>query len=96
MLAATALANAGKTDLPPILLQLATPERLRQAVGWGLAIRLCRKFSLCAVEVLEKSELVRSAQGLHLSVTPDLAPLVTESVNKHRRNLAQWLGLPCP
>lgn len=96
MLAATALANAGKTDLPPVLLQLATPERLRQAVGWGLAIRLCRKFSLCAVEVLEKSELVRSAQGLHLSVTPDLAPLVTESVNKHRRNLAQWLSLPCP
>ncbi|MDP3906412.1 exopolyphosphatase [Novosphingobium sp.] len=96
VLAATALANAGTSELPPVLQQLAPPELLHQAVGWGLAIRLCRKFSLCVPHVLAGSALTRSAQGLHLSVQPDLRPLLTDGVEKHRRNLAAWLGLPCP
>ena len=96
VLAATALANAGQVDLPPVLAQLAPAELLRQAIGWGLAIRLCRKFSLCAPPVLAGSRLTRSEQGLHLSVTDSLQPLLTDGVEKHRRNLAQWLGLPCP
>ena len=96
VLAATALANAGQVDLPPVLAQLAPAELLRQAIGWGLAIRLCRKFSLCVPPVLAGSRLTRSEQGLHLSVTDSLQPLLTDGVEKHRRNLAQWLGLPCP
>jgi exopolyphosphatase/guanosine-5'-triphosphate,3'-diphosphate pyrophosphatase len=96
VLAATALANAGQVELPPVLGQLAPPELLRQAVGWGLAIRLCRKFSLCVPAVLAGSALTRSAAGLDLSVKASLQPLLTDSVDKHRRNLAQWLGLPCP
>ena len=96
VLAATALANAGQVDLPPVLTQLAPPELLRQAVGWGLAIRLCRKFSLCVPQVLAGSALTCSASGLHLSASGKLHPLLTDSVDKHRRNLAQWLGLPCP
>lgn len=96
MLAATALAHAGQVDLPPVLHQLAAPDRLHQAVGWGLAIRLCRKFSLCLPEVLLGSALSVSGAGLHVSVTPAHAPLLTDGVDKHRRNLAQWLGLACP
>lgn len=96
VLAATALANAGQTELPPVLAQLAPADLLRQATGWGLAIRLCRKFSLCVPSVLAGSALTRSAAGLDLSVKATLQPLLTDSVDKHRRNLAQWLGLPCP
>lgn len=95
MLAATALANAGQVDLPPVLHQLASADQLRQAIGWGLAIRLCRKFSLCVPQVLAGSALTRSTDGLHLSAAADLRPLLTDGVEKHRRNLAQWLGLPC-
>ncbi len=42
-LAAALLAACGKAAPPPELERLASPELLREAVGWGLAIRLCRR-----------------------------------------------------
>ncbi len=43
MMAATVAANKNECDLPDTLRQLASEAQLEEAIGWGLATRLCRR-----------------------------------------------------
>ncbi|MDR2857577.1 MAG: exopolyphosphatase [Novosphingobium sp.] len=92
ILAMAAMANSGRTRIPPEFLTLASGAELRDAVSWGLAIRLCRKFSGCVARSLSGSSLSRRAGRLVLTVQPALQPLHTEAVDRDLRLLAGWLA----
>ena len=64
---------------------------LRDAVTWGLAIRLCRKFSGCIARSLSGSTLSLRDGRLVLAIQEPLRALYTESVDKVLRLLAGWL-----
>lgn len=93
MLAAAMLANAGRSTIPPALDRLADAASLREAFGWGLAIRLCRRFSGCSPQSLSNSMLRRDGTRLMMTVREPLHALYTETVEKDLRGLATWLGL---
>jgi exopolyphosphatase/guanosine-5'-triphosphate,3'-diphosphate pyrophosphatase len=91
ILAMAAMANTGRTAMPDEFLRLASAAELREAVTWGLAIRLCRKFSGCIAQSLSESTLSYRGDRLVLSVGRRLQPLYTEAVEKDLRLLAAWL-----
>jgi exopolyphosphatase/guanosine-5'-triphosphate,3'-diphosphate pyrophosphatase len=91
ILGMAAMANTGRTQVPDEFLRLASEEELRDAITWGLAIRLCRKFSGCIARTLSDSSLSRRDNALVLSVSPALQPLCTDAVEKDLRLLAGWL-----
>jgi exopolyphosphatase/guanosine-5'-triphosphate,3'-diphosphate pyrophosphatase len=93
ILAMAAIANTGRTAIPDDFLRLASSSELRDAVRWGLAIRLCRKFSGCIAQSLSGSTLAVNDGKLVLSMREVLRPLYTESVEKDLRLLAGWLDL---
>jgi exopolyphosphatase/guanosine-5'-triphosphate,3'-diphosphate pyrophosphatase len=80
------------------LLRLANPSRLREATAWGLATRLCRRFTGAGPQAIANSALSveRRAPGagrLVLSVRAGMAALYSEVVEKDLRLLADCLGL---
>jgi exopolyphosphatase/guanosine-5'-triphosphate,3'-diphosphate pyrophosphatase len=91
ILAMAAIANTGRAAVPDEFMRLATLAELREAIGWGLAIRLCRKFSGCIAQSLAGSSLRRRDGKLVLTLHDMLQPLYTESVEKDLRLLAGWL-----
>jgi exopolyphosphatase/guanosine-5'-triphosphate,3'-diphosphate pyrophosphatase len=91
ILAMTAIANTGRTTIPGEYLRLAPADDLREAVTWGLATRLCRKFSGCIAQTLSGSALTLRGRRLTLSIDESLRPLYTEAVEKDLRLLASWL-----
>jgi exopolyphosphatase/guanosine-5'-triphosphate,3'-diphosphate pyrophosphatase len=91
ILAMAAMANTGRTQTPLEFNTLASTAELRDAVTWGLAIRLCRKFSGCIAHSLSGSALTWQDGRLTLAVKPPLQPLYTEAVEKDLRLLATWL-----
>lgn len=93
MLAVAMLAHTGRLDVPPALSALAPVAVLREAQGWGLATRLCRRFSTCAPQGLAGSELRIEPGRLVLNVEPALAALVNEGVERDLRALATHIGL---
>ncbi len=93
MLAAAGLANTGQTQLPAGLSRLAPATTLRAGQTWGLAIRLCRRFSGSGTTALAGSALGRRDHQLVLAVREPLAALVTESILKDLRLLAHGLEL---
>lgn len=93
MLAAAILAHAGRLDVPTPLAALVSAAALRQAQAWGLAARLCRRFTTCAPHGLTESQLLVDGGKLVLQVSPGLAALVNEGVERDLRTLAQHLGL---
>jgi len=92
-LALAVLANNGRTAIPPDLLRLAPATRLREAMTWGIATRLCRRFCGPTAGALAGSALMIDGLQVVLAVRPDLAPLVNEPVEKDLRLLAECLGL---
>lgn len=90
MLAVATLANANR---PAGLATEFDGERRREAESWGLATRLCRRFSGLAIEAISNSSLDIVGKQLRLNVAPEYAALVTESVEKDLRALAECLGL---
>ena len=92
-LALAVLANNGRTAIPPDLLRLAPATRLREAMTWGIATRLCRRFCGPTAGALAGSALLIDGLQVVLAVRPDLAPLVNEPVEKDLRLLAECLGL---
>jgi exopolyphosphatase / guanosine-5'-triphosphate,3'-diphosphate pyrophosphatase len=92
VLAMAALANAGRTAVPERLGRLASPEELREASAWGLAIRLCRRFSGCSPDALSASALSCTDSQLILSVRQPLDALVSNIVERDLALLAGWLG----
>ena len=93
MLAAAIIANAGKMELPPTLTALLSPAALREAQAWGLATRLCRRFTYAMPQGLSASTLTVEGDTLVLSVAPGLAELVNEGVSRDLKVLAAHLGL---
>ena len=93
MLAAALLANAGKLTVPEGVARIASLGALGEAVGWGLAARLARKFSGCSPQPLKGSTLTRNGTKLTLSVRTPFQALLTENIEKDLRQLAAWLGL---
>jgi len=93
MLAACLLANAARPELPRGLLPLARESDLRAAISWGLAIRLCRRFSGTAGAALAASSLAIADGTLVLGVDAANAPLVNEATQRDLKALAAALGL---
>ncbi len=93
MLALAVLANSGRTGIPADLLRLASPARLREALVWGLASRLCRRFTALSGAAMAGSALLVERGGLVLMVRADIAPLVSDGTVKDLRLLAEALGL---
>ncbi|MFC4256750.1 Ppx/GppA family phosphatase [Altererythrobacter xixiisoli] len=92
-IAAALLASCGRSELPPELARIASPEQLREAVGWGLAIRLCRRLGAGSRVSLSSSALRRDENRLILRVDPVRAALVSDLVRNDCKALGQWLGL---
>ncbi|WP_225007165.1 Ppx/GppA family phosphatase [Novosphingobium percolationis] len=93
MLAAALIANTGKTDLPPDLLRIAAEPQLREAVAWGLAARLCRRFSGCTAQGLTGSALRVEGETLVLTVDKDLGVLVNDGTERDLKALATHMAL---
>ncbi len=93
MLAAAMIANTGRADLPADLGRLAAPEQLREAQAWGLATRLCRRFSGNTAQGISGSALRVEDGVLVLEVQPRTAVLVNEGVERDLKMLATHLGL---
>ena len=93
VLAATALANGGVTDMPEMLTNLASKDRLDEAITWGLAIRLCRRIGLQSRKSLLMSRLVVDKGTLRLVFRESHAALATHPAPKDLKNLAEMLGL---
>lgn len=92
VLAMTALANTGQTAIPDDLARLAPASALHEAVAWGLAIRICRKLSGCALPALAGSALTREVGALVLTVRRPLDALISDSIARDLAALAAWLG----
>ncbi|WP_121117006.1 Ppx/GppA family phosphatase [Croceibacterium ferulae] len=92
-LAAALHGACGKPTIVPDLLRLTSEERVREAVGWGLAIRLCRRLGAGSHVSLMTSTLRREGGRLVLRVDPARAALAAGPVLGDLRNLAQWIGL---
>ncbi len=93
MLAMTVFANTGHTDIPEPLTALASEEEFRQAIAWGLAVRLCRKLTGGAAEALGRTALKRKGERLVLEFERPVQALASNGVAKSLRLLADWLGL---
>ena len=93
MLAVAMLAHTGRLEVPEALAGLIGPATLREAQTWGLATRLCRRFSTCAQQSLVDSRLAIEGNRLVLRVQPALAALVNDGVERDLRALATHLGV---
>jgi len=93
MLAMTVRANNGRGVIPADLLRLAPAHRLHQAQAWGLAIRLCRRFTGPSLEALAATSLAIDNDQLVLRARGDMAVLYSDTVARDHRWLAETLGL---
>lgn len=93
MLAAAMFANMGRTDLPGDMIRLCDEKRLREAQAWGLAVRLCRRFSGSTAQGLSGSGLHVEDGTVALSVAQDLAVLVNDGTERDLKMLAGHMGL---
>ena len=92
MLAAALLANTGRLEPDPAVQALAGAADLLQAQAWGLAVRLCRRFSDASAQSLSGSALRVEAGVLTLSVSRPYAALVNEGVERDLKALGAILG----
>ena len=96
MLTLAVMANSGRTAISDELLRLAPMAAAREAVVWGLATRLARRFTGTSSAALAGSSLAVVGTQLVLTVRGDMAALYSDAVGKDLRVLAEWLGLtPC-
>ncbi len=92
-IAAALVATGGRTGLPADLLGLASEDQLYQAIGWGLAIRLCRRIGAGSRLSLTASKLTRENGRLVLRFEKGAEALASDSVRGDLATLAGWLGL---
>lgn len=93
MLALAVRANNGRGAIPGELLRLASAQRLREAQAWGLATRLCRRFTGPSAEALAATGLTIEHHQLVLRARGDMAVLYSDTVARDHRWLAETLGL---
>ena len=93
VLIAAALRGAvGKPEPTPDLLRLASPEDLRIAAGWGLALRLCRRIGAGSRASMLTSRLMREDDRIVLWLEESRAQLASEQVRSELESLGRWLG----
>jgi exopolyphosphatase/guanosine-5'-triphosphate,3'-diphosphate pyrophosphatase len=84
----------GGRDLPyPEISALCTPDELRCAAAWGLAMRLAQRLSGGVAGGLKRSGLVRDGDTLRLEVARKDAGLIGETVDRRLKTLSAELGL---
>jgi exopolyphosphatase/guanosine-5'-triphosphate,3'-diphosphate pyrophosphatase len=93
MLAVAILANSGITGIPAEFAPLASPADLKEAIGWGLAIRLCRKLTGCAAQAIANTALHAADGRLVVALREPMHALYGNSVGKDHRLLAEWFEL---
>lgn len=93
MMAMTVHANSGRTEAPPELTRLTAKADLERAVGWGLAVRLCRRLTGGTARGMEASKVVVENGVLVLTLQDPALPLYGPSNCKDVKCLADWLGL---
>ena len=93
MLAAAMLANSGKLNVPESWRTIASPDNLREAQGWGLTMRLSRRFCGNFPAALDLSALLLEGEMLILRVDPSCSALITDSVQRRLKQLADLLAM---
>lgn len=93
MMAMTVFANSGQIEVPSAFSRLASAEDLHDAIGWGLAIRLCRRLTGCAGEALARTALHRDREELVLALEEPVQALYSSAIGKDLRRLSEWAGL---
>ena len=73
--------------------RLCTPERLEQALRWGLAMRLGQRLSGGLATGLERSRLSVRGETLRLTLKKEDEPLYGETVERRFKTLASVLDL---
>lgn len=92
-IAAALIGACDQPALPAELLALASEKLLREALGWGLAIRLCRRIGGGSRSSITSSALSVEGGMLVLSFDRSAAALLGDTVRSDLDNLADWLGL---
>lgn len=92
MMAACVLAASNRT-LPQDFAGLAQPGQIEEAIGWGLAIRFCRRLTSLAPTLIASCPLVRDGTRLVLNLRGDSAALAVDAIEKEFTQLAGYLGL---
>ncbi|WP_395327617.1 Ppx/GppA family phosphatase [Novosphingobium sp. BL-8H] len=95
MMAMTVFANSGQTAVPDAFARLASKEDLDRAIGWGLAVRLCRRLTGCSESGLSQTSIRIENGTLMLTLSEAMRPLYSPGVAKDHKALADWLGLEC-
>ena len=94
MLAQTLHSNfGGGVSTPAAIERLASPEALKRATLWGLAIRLGQRLSGGVEGPLLASQLAMVGDTLELRLRGVDADLFGEAVERRQRNLAQAMGV---
>lgn len=93
MMAMTVFANSGQTTIPPQFTRLAGKADLDRAIGWGLAVRLCRRLTGCAEQGLKSTAVAIRGSELVLILDRGATALYSPGVAKDLKALADWLGL---
>jgi exopolyphosphatase / guanosine-5'-triphosphate,3'-diphosphate pyrophosphatase len=88
---ALSTALSGSTGTPDPLGRLASPADLREATGWGLAIRLGQRLSGGVAEPLEATRVAMNG-AVTLALSPDSRALYGEAVERRHQALARWMG----
>ncbi|WP_305096812.1 Ppx/GppA family phosphatase [Croceibacterium aestuarii] len=92
-LAAALVGACDKPALPSELLALADERLLHEALGWGLAIRLCRRLGGGSRISLASSSLSVESETLVLDLDAAGVELLGEAVRVDLETLAGWLGM---
>lgn len=95
MMAMTVFANSGETQIPEQFTKLAGKEDLHRAIGWGLAVRLCRRLTGGVAGGLAATSLAVDGGTLVLTLQDAARPLYGAGNGKDLKALADWLGLAC-
>jgi exopolyphosphatase/guanosine-5'-triphosphate,3'-diphosphate pyrophosphatase len=83
----------GGLAAPLDLDRIASPDALRRAALWGLAIRLAQRLSGGVEGPLAVSHLEREEERIVLNLRGEDADLYGEAVERRLRNLAQAMGV---
>ncbi|MBT0669390.1 Ppx/GppA family phosphatase [Novosphingobium profundi] len=92
MMAMTVFASAGLSGTPDPFPRLASREDLDHAIGWGLAIRLCRRLHGGCLSALGLTRLAATPERITLHLGERALPLYNASAAKDLKALAEWLG----
>jgi len=93
MMAMAVLANSGLTEIPAPFTRLAEREDLDRAIGWGLAVRLCRRLTGGTERGLAMTGLAIRDGALVLRLEEPAQALYSASIGKDLKALADSLGL---